>query len=126
MESMSTQLKNNDERSARIDRLVEQQRRQNANSAMRRGLPWRPGDVSPPRTTPEGGDIVVRQEERGGTVAYVLHTAPGADQYEFRTHEEAVTQALAFAKRQDVRAWLTTDESYDFVLLEDFRMLESV
>ena len=75
----------------------------------------------PTRTTPENGDIVVvRQETPEGTVVYVLHTAPGPDQYLLRTHDEAVTHALAFAKRQHVRAWLTTDESYDFVPLSAF------
>ena len=71
------------------------------------------------RTTPEDGDIVVREEKRG-TLVYVLHTAPGADQYEFRSREEGTAQAVALAKREHVRAWLT-DEGYDFVLLEDFR-----
>jgi hypothetical protein len=71
------------------------------------------------RTTPEDGDIVVREEKRGGTLVYVLHTAPGADQYEFRRREEGIAQAVALAKREHVRAWLT-DEGYDFVLLEDF------
>ena len=77
------------------------------------------------RTTPEHGDIVVRAEKREGAIVYVLHTAPGADQYLLRTREEAVAQALTFAKREHVRAWLT-DEGYDFVLLEDFRVVESV
>jgi hypothetical protein len=76
--------------------------------------------VMPTRTTPEDGDIVVRQETRG-TVVYVLHTAPGPDQYLLRRREEAVAQAATRAKRGQVRAWLTTDEGYDFVLLEDFR-----
>ena len=74
---------------------------------------------------PEDGDIVVRQEERDGMLVYVLHTAPGADQYLLRTREEAVAQAVTFARREQVRAWLT-DEGYDFVLLEDFRAVESV
>jgi hypothetical protein len=39
--------------------------------------------------------------------------------------EEAVAQALTFAERQHVRAWLT-DEGDDFVLLENFRVVESV
>jgi hypothetical protein len=30
-------------------------------------------------TTPEDGDIVVREEIRGGTPVYVLHIAPGGD-----------------------------------------------
>jgi hypothetical protein len=72
------------------------------------------------RTTPEDGDIVVREEKRGGTLVYVLHTAPGVDQYEFRRREEGIAQAVALAKREHVRAWLT-DEGYAFVLLEDFR-----
>jgi hypothetical protein len=75
----------------------------------------------PTGTTPEDGDIVVRQETRGGTVVYVLHTAPGPDQYLLRTREEAVAQAVKRAKRRHVRAWLTTDEGYDFVLLEGFQ-----
>ncbi len=75
----------------------------------------------PTRTTPEDGDIVVRQEKRDGTVVYVLHTAPGPDQYLLRAREEAAAQALTLAERDGVRAWLTTDESYDFVLLEDFQ-----
>jgi hypothetical protein len=75
------------------------------------------------RVTPEDGDIVVSQEKRDGTLVYILHTAPGADQYLLRTCEEAVTQAVAFAKRQQVRAWLT-DEGHTCVLLEDFRAVD--
>jgi hypothetical protein len=77
------------------------------------------------RTTPEDGDVVLREEERKGEPVYVLHTAPGPDQYVLRSREAAVAQALTFAKREGVRAWLT-DEGYDFVLLEDFRVSESV
>ena len=115
---MLTQLTND-------DRLEKQQRRQNANSEMRRGLPSRDGDVMPMRTTPENNDIVVQEEKWEGKRVYVLHIAPGADQCVLRTREEAVAQAVAFAKREHVRAWLT-DEGYDFTLLEDFRVLESV
>jgi len=81
-----------------------------------------PHDIA--RTTPEDGDIVVREEKRAGTLVYVLHTAPGADQYLLRSRREAVAQALASANRECVRAW-RTDEGYDFTLLEDFRMVES-
>jgi hypothetical protein len=77
------------------------------------------------RTAPQDGDIVIRQENQAGSVVYVLHTAPGPDQYVLRTREEAVAQATTVAKRQGVRLWLT-DEGYDFVLLEDFRAVESV
>ena len=75
------------------------------------------------RLPPEDGDLVVREETREGRRVYVLHTAPGPDQSLYRTRKEAVAQALAFAKQ--VRAWLT-DEGYDFVLFEDFRVVESV
>ena len=70
----------------------------------------------PTRTTPEDGDIVVRREKRDGTVVYVLDTAPGPDEYLLPTCE-AAAQALTRAERHGVHAWLTTDESYDFVLL---------
>jgi DUF2934 family protein len=75
----------------------------------------------PTRTTPEDGDIVVRQETRDGTVVYVLYTPPGPDESLLPTCEEAVAQAKTLAKRHPGRAWLTTDEGYDFVLLEDFQ-----
>jgi hypothetical protein len=73
--------------------------------------------------TPEDGDIVVREEIRGGTA--VLHIAPGGDQDAFRRREEGIAQALPLGERHHVRVWLS-DEGYDFVLLEDFRMVESV
>jgi hypothetical protein len=92
---------------------------------MGRGLPSRHGDALSTRATPEDGDIIVREELRPETPVYVLHIAPGADQYEFREREEGIAQALALGERDQVRAWLT-DEGYDFVLLEDFRMVESL
>jgi hypothetical protein len=70
---------------------------------------------------PEDGDVVVRPEWREHTLVYALNIAPGPDQYLRRSREEAITQALTFAKREHVRAWLS-DEDYDFVLLEDFRV----
>ena len=79
----------------------------------------------PTRSTPENGDIVVREEKRQGALVYVLHTAPGADQSLLRRREEALAQALTLARRACVRA-LLTDEGYDFVLLEDFRVMETV
>ena len=77
------------------------------------------------RSFPEDGDIVVREEQRERTLVYVVHTAPGADQYVLRSREAAIGQAVTDAKRQHVREWLT-DEGYDVVLLEDFRLVESV
>lgn len=88
-------------------------------------VPSRRGDVLWKRRTPEDGDIVVREEKREGKLVYVLHTAPGADQYILRNREQAVAQAVTFAKREHLRAWLS-DEGYDFALLEDFRVVKSV
>jgi hypothetical protein len=106
------------------DHLV-RQRAQNANAEMRRGSPSRDSEVMSMRTTPENNDIVVREEKWQGKCVYVLHIAPGADQYVLRIREEAVAQAVTFAKREHVRAWLT-DEGFDFTLLEDFRVADSV
>lgn len=64
-----------------------------------------------------------RRREKEGTST--LHTAPGADQYLLRRRDEAVAQAVTFAKRQGVRAWLCGETS-DFVLLNDSRVVESV
>lgn len=73
------------------------------------------------RLVPANGDVVVRQQEREGTLVYVLHTTPGPDQYVLRTREEAVAQAVTFAKGARVRAWLTSGES-DIVLLGEFQV----
>jgi hypothetical protein len=116
---MPTTRDNDEERSARIDRLVEQPRTQNANAEMRRGLPSREGDVMPARTTPEDGDIVVRQKS-GKPSVYVLGIPSAPAQFQVRTRDEAVAQALAFAKRQQVRAWFTKGDD-EFVLLGTFR-----
>jgi hypothetical protein len=68
---------------------------------------------------PEDGDVVVRPQWRERTLVYALHIAPSPDQYVCRSRKEAIAQAMTFAKRNHVRAWLS-DEDYDFVLLEDF------
>jgi hypothetical protein len=71
-----------------------------ANAEMRGGLPSCDGAVILMRTTLKDADIVVRQETRNGTVVYVIHTAPGPDQYLLRRREEAVAQAVIRAKRR--------------------------
>src|SRR5271167_2594766 len=76
------------------------------------------------RSTPQDGDIVIREDTRRGKPIYVLYTAPGADQYALRSREEAVAQALTFAKREQVRVW-QTEGDYDFKLIEDFRVIVS-
>jgi hypothetical protein len=72
------------------------------------------------RLAPEDGDVVVRQEKREGQRTYVLRTAPGPDQSLLRSREEAVSHAVAYAKRQHVRAWFTKGDDA-FVLLGTFR-----
>lgn len=76
-------------------------------------------------STVEDEDIVVRQETREEGVVYVLLTPPGTVHYLLPTREEAVAQAVSFAMRQRVRAWLSS-ERRDVVLLDDFRVMESV
>jgi hypothetical protein len=56
---------------------------------------------------------------------YLLHTAPGVDEYPLRSRREAIAHALASAGRQCTRAWLT-DEGDDFTLLEDFRVVTPI
>jgi hypothetical protein len=61
--------------------------------------------------------VIVRQAQRDGTVVYVLHTAPGPDEYVLATAQEAAAHAVTLADRDGVRAWLTTDDRYDFLPL---------
>ena len=79
----------------------------------------------PARASPENGDVLVRQETRDGMVVYILRTAPGTDQYLVRTREDAVAQAVTFAARQGVRAWLI-DERDHYVPLTHSRMVAPV
>lgn len=73
-------------------------------------------------STPEDGDIVVRHGQRDGKYVYLLRTAPGPDQIVVQTRNDAVAQAVTWAKRQQVRVWMTNGDS-DFTLLEDFRLV---
>lgn len=79
--------------------------------------------------SPEDGDVIVdvytQKEGRESTLVYVQNPAPDVDQHLFRAREEAVEYARAFAKCQHACAWLT-DNWFDFVVLEDFRVVEVV
>ena len=77
------------------------------------------------RLMPADGDVIVRRERSNSAVVYVLHAAPGPDQYVLLTRDESVAQALTFAKRQGVRAWLTDGGGDAFVLLENIAQVES-
>ena len=69
-------------------------------------------------THPDNDDVIVRRKLDGSTLVYVLRTHWSPDQVGLSTREEAVSQALAYAKRHHVRAWFAEDE--DFVLLGTF------
>jgi len=77
------------------------------------------------RTTPEDGDVVVRQERRDGALVYVLYAASSAHQNLLNTRAEAVAHALAFAESHRMRAWLIA-EGHDCVLLGDFRVATQI
>ena len=69
---------------------------------------------------PDEDDVVVRQRRGNPHVVYLLGTAATPDQFSLRTREEAVTQAVAFARRQRVRAWFHNGDN-TFLLLGTFR-----
>ena len=54
---------------------------------------------------PDKDDVVIRQRRGNPHVIYLLGTPASPDQFSLRTREEAVTQAIAFARRHCVRAW---------------------
>ena len=68
---------------------------------------------------PDDDDVVVQLKHGNPSAVYVLGTSAAPAQFQVRTREEAVSQALAFAKRQHVRAWFANDDG--FVLLGTFR-----
>jgi len=74
------------------------------------------------RSTPEDGDIVIRDEQRNGRRVFLLHTPPGPDQFVVRTQEAALAQAVAFAKRQHVRVWIA-DGDDTFRLVNVFELM---
>jgi hypothetical protein len=72
------------------------------------------------RCLPQDGDLVIREDRSDGAVAYILHTAPGADQIVIRTRDGALARARIFAQQHGVRVWLT-DGDDQLTLIEDFR-----
>jgi hypothetical protein len=77
------------------------------------------------RTMPENGDVVIRDHVRDGRRVFALQTVPRPEQCVLRSRDDAVRQAVVFAKREHVRVWSTNDGA-GFVLLEDFRVARSV
>jgi hypothetical protein len=69
---------------------------------------------------PDNGDVVIRQKRGNPSTVYLLGTPLTPDQFTVRTRDDAVSQALAYAKRQRVRAWFAKGDEH-FVLLGTFR-----
>ena len=68
---------------------------------------------------PDPDDVVVRQKS-GNPSVHVIGTLSAPAQCEVGTREEAVSQAVALATRQHVRAWFAAG-GVDYVLLGTFR-----
>lgn len=58
---------------------------------------------------PMDGDIVVREQQRGPRLVYLLRSQPGPDQIVVSSRATALAQARSIALRVRVRAWLTVD-----------------
>ena len=71
-------------------------------------------------THPDKDDVFIRQERGNPPSLYLLGTPSAPDQFTVRTRDEAVSKALAFAKRAHVRAWFAKGHD-DFLLLGTFR-----
>ena len=69
---------------------------------------------------PDKNDVVIRQRHSNPSTVFLLGTPSAPDQFIVPTRDEAVSQALAYAKRQHVRAWFAKGDD-DFVLLGTFR-----
>ncbi len=77
-----------------------------------------------PRPVPDGGDVVVRQKRGNPSTVYLLGTLSAPEQFILRIRDEAVSQALAFARRQHVRAWFANEDG-ECVLLGTFRRTDA-
>lgn len=73
---------------------------------------------------PEDGDVVIRQKHGNPSTVYLLGTRSAPDQFMLRNRDVAVSQALAFARRDAVRAWFANGDD-TFVLLGTFRNLDA-
>ena len=75
-------------------------------------------------TDPDKDDVVIRQEHGNRSTVYLLGTPSTPDQFILRTRDQAVSQALAYARHQRVRAWFAKGD-HGFVLLGTFTTIES-
>jgi len=110
-------VRNDEERAARVDALVA------LLAAADNSVAHRERNRMVARSTPEDRDIVVQGERREGKRVWVLHTALGLT--DTCTIRGKTPSRKPSRWQQQVRAWVT-DGDYDFTLLEDFRVVESV
>jgi hypothetical protein len=68
---------------------------------------------------PANDDIVVRKKTGNPAAFYLVGTFAARDQFFVETRDEAVSHAVALARRRRVRAWFNSDDT--FVLLGTFR-----
>jgi hypothetical protein len=74
-------------------------------------------------THPDTDDVVIKRSGSSADV-YVLGSPSAPAELLVRTREKAVSKALAFAKRQGVRAWFANGNDA-FTLLGTFRKEEN-
>jgi Protein of unknown function (DUF2934) len=71
-------------------------------------------------TIPDRDDVVIRQRHGNPSTVFLLGTPAAPDQFIVRARDQAVSQALAYARQQHARAWFAKGDA-DFVLLGTFR-----
>ena len=69
--------------------------------------------------SPDSDDVVVKIKRGNPRTVFVLGTSMTPDQFIVPTRDGAVSEAVAYAKRQRVRAWFSGDDG--LVLLGTFR-----
>jgi hypothetical protein len=67
---------------------------------------------------PDKADILVRMKSGDSVAVYLIGTFAMPEQFLLQSRDEAVSQALAFARQRHVRAWFNSDEM--FVLLGNY------
>lgn len=70
------------------------------------------------RSSPESGDVIVREAHHAGRSRYLLSTLGFPSQISIETYAKAVRHALSYARSERTRAWIVID-SGEAVLLTD-------
>jgi len=69
--------------------------------------------------SPRNDDVVARIGRGDSSAVYLIGTAATPDQFIVGTRDEALSKALAYARRERIGAWFAGDDG--FVLLGTFR-----